>query len=106
MSLEVTKEYERIKALFAGCDEKQIDLLDGAIWEASRLRVELDRLNEIVTKTGLIKVHPTNPDMQKELPVSRMIVKVRANYLNYIAKLSNILGRNVDEEDNDLDEFA
>ncbi|MBP2657293.1 MAG: zinc-binding protein [Firmicutes bacterium] len=53
-----------------------------------------------------MKVHPDNPMRQVELPVSRMIVKVRAGYINYIAKLSGILGRSVDDEDDDLDEFA
>lgn len=103
--LDVQKEYERIKSLFNGCDENQLQLLEGTIWESARLRVELDDLHNLVNQTGLIKVHPTNPSIQKELPVSKLIVKARANYLNYIAKLSNILGRNIEDEDDDLDEF-
>lgn len=104
--METTQEYERIKALFDGVDDKQLQLIDGAIWEAARLRAELNRLHEIVKQSGLVKVNPDNPLQQKELPVSRMIVKVRANYLNYIAKLANILGRSVDDdEDDDLSEF-
>jgi len=103
--MEPQQEYKRIKALFDGVDEKQLALVDGALWESARLRVELDRLNEIVRQTGLVKVHPDNPSMQKELPVSRMIIKVRANYLNYIAKLSGVLGKSVDDEDDDMKEF-
>jgi len=104
--VDTQQEFERIKALFAGVDEKQLQLVEGAIMEAARLRVELNRLHEIVKQTGLVKVHPDNPVMQKELPVSRMIVKVRAGYINYIGKLSSILGRSVVDEDDDLDEFA
>ena len=105
-SMDINQEYARIKALFDGIDEKQLALIDGAIWEAARLRVELNKLHDIVKQSGLIKVDPENPLRQKELTVSRMIVKVRANYLNYIAKLSQILGRNLnDEEDDDLSEF-
>lgn len=103
--MEVQEEYKRIKALFEGVDEKQIQLVDGSIWEAARLRVELDKLNEIVKDTGLVAVNPKNPAQQKELPVSKMITKVRANYLSYISKLSALLGRNVDEEDDSLSEF-
>lgn len=103
--MEVRQEYERIKALFIGTDEKQLNLIDGAIWEAARLRVELDGLYEIVKKSGLVAVSTKNPSMQKELPVSKMIIKVRANYLNYIAKLSNILGKNIDDDDNDLSDY-
>lgn len=103
--LEVEKEYERIKALFIGCDENQLELIDGAIWECARLRIELNKLHDIVKQTGLIKVHPSNPGMQKELPVSKLIVKVRANYLNYVAKLSNMLGKNIDDDGDDLGDY-
>lgn len=103
--LEVEKEYERIKGLFDGTDEKQLQLLDGAFWECARLRVELNELGQIIKETGLIKINPKNKSMQKELPVSKLVVKVRANYLNYLAKLSNILGKNVDDDFDDLEEF-
>ena len=103
--MEVSKEYARIKELFSGIDEKQLDLMEGAFWECARLRVELDDLNKIINKTGLLKVHPDNTEMQKELPVSRLVVKARANYLNYLSKLSNILGINVEDDENDMAEF-
>ena len=103
--MEIEKEYERIKELFSDRDEKQLQLIDGAIWECARLRVELNDLHDIIKKTGLIKVNPKDPSMQKELPVSKLIVKARANYLNYIAKLSNMLGVNVDGEDHELSDY-
>lgn len=103
--LEIEKEYERIKELFSGIDENQLKLIDGAIWECARLKKELDDLHKIIKETGLVKINPNNPSMQKELPVSKLIVKVRANYLNYIAKLSNILGRNIEEDDEELSEY-
>ncbi|MDU6360278.1 MAG: zinc-binding protein [Clostridiales bacterium] len=105
IAIEVRQEYERLKALFTGVDEKQLELVDGAIWETARLRVELNGLYNIVKQSGLIKVNPNNPAMQKELPVSKMIIKVRANYLNYIAKLSNLLGKNIDEGEDDLADY-
>lgn len=99
--MTVKEEYDRIYALFAKMDENQLSLLGGAILEAARLKVELDGLHKIVRQTGLIKINPDNPEQQKELPVSRMIVKVRANYLNYIAKLNSILGGGMDEEEDE-----
>ena len=103
--LDIEKEYQRIKTLFSDCDEKQLSLLDGSFWECARLRCELNQLHEIVEESGLVKVHPNNKAMQKELPVSKIIVKVRANYLNYVAKLSNILGKNVEDVEDDMEEF-
>lgn len=104
--MEIQKEYERILEIFNDIDEKQLALLDGAFWECARLRIELNDLHKLIKETGVISYNPNNPKMQKELPISKIIVKTRANYLNYIAKLSNILGKNVlDEEDEDLLEF-
>lgn len=92
-------EYERIKALFGAVDENQLKLVDGAMREAARLRVELDGLHEVVKASGLVKYDPANPQRQKELPVSRMLPKVRAGYTNIIFKLARVLGATVDEED-------
>ena len=103
---EIKREYKRIKELFADVDEKQLKLVDGAILEAARLRVELDRLNEIVKVSGLIKVDPNNPTRQKALPVSKELPKVRAGYTNIIFKLARVLGANVGEEDLGLDDYV
>lgn len=104
--LKVEKEYERIKKLFSKADETLLKLVDGAIWEAARIRVELDKFHEIIKVSGRIKVHPNNAAMQKELPVSKMIEKARASYINYIAKLSSILGVNVaDDDDEELNDY-
>ena len=104
--IEVRQEYERIKALFADVDEKQLQLVDGEILEAARLRIELDRLHEIVKQSGLIKVDPNNPTRQKALPISRELPKVRAGYTNVIFKLAKILGANVGEEELGLDDYV
>lgn len=100
--MRVQMEYERIKSLFEGVDEKQLQLVDGVIVEAARTKVELDDLHGLIKEVGLMKVNPTNPSLQKELPVSKMIVKVRANYLSYIGQLSRLLGTTLDEDDEDL----
>ncbi len=103
---EMQQEYERIKALFADVDEKQLQLVDGAIIEAARLRLELDRLHDIVKISGLIKVDPNNPTRQKALPVSKELPKIRAGYTNIIFKLARILGASVNDEDLGLDDYV
>ena len=102
---DLRQEYERIKALFVNVDENQLALVDGAIIEAARLRVELDRLHEIMKLSGLIKVDPNNPTRQKSLPVSRELPKVRAGYTNIIFKLARVLGAGISEEDSGLDDY-
>lgn len=101
----IKKEYERLKLLFNGVDEVQLELLDGALVEAARLKVELDDLRIIVKQTGLIQVSKKDANKQRELPVGKILTKTRANYLNYLSKLSNMLGKNVDEDEDDLSDF-
>lgn len=101
----VQEEYKKLKEVFEGTDDKQLELLEGTFWETARLRVELNQLYAVVKQTGLLLVKDGKPSMQKELPVSKLIVKVRANYLNYISKLSSILGRSVDEDDESLTDY-
>lgn len=103
--IEIEEEYARLKALFADVDDKQLQLVEGSLWEAARLRAELERLHEIVKVTGLVKCRPDNPTIQKELPVSRMLPKIRANYTNIIFKLSRVLGASINDEDLGLDEY-
>ena len=45
--MKVKREYDRLKALFDGSDEVQTAVVEGAILEAARLKVELDELNQI-----------------------------------------------------------
>lgn len=102
---EIKHEYERIKMLFADVDDRQLQIVDGAIIEAARLRVELDRLHDIVKQSGLIKVDANNPTRQKTLPVSKELPKVRAAYTNVIFKLARVLGAGVADEDLGLDDY-
>lgn len=102
---EIKKEYDRIKALFADVDPKQLQLVDGAIFEAARLRVELDNLHNIVNLSGLVKFDKNNPARQKVLPVSKELPKVRAAYTNIIFKLAKILGAGINDEDLGLDDY-
>lgn len=99
--MKIQKEYERLKNLFDGIDENNLSLLDGLLMECARFKVELDDLHEIVKETGLIKFNPNNMSQQKELPVSKLITKVRANYLSYVSRLSGILGKNILDDDED-----
>ena len=100
----VKREYERLRKLFDGSDENQLAAIDGALVEAAKLRWQLKRLNDIEEQSGLVRVDKNNPMHQKELPVSRMITRVSANYLSYTTRIANALGKSIpDEEDDDFE---
>ncbi|CEN29820.1 Uncharacterised protein [[Clostridium] sordellii] len=103
--MKIEEEYKRIKSLFDGVDEKVLSLIDGAILESARIKVELDDMHEIVKESNLIKVNKENPSLQKELPISKLLTKQRANYINYISKLAGVLGRTEEEEEDELGDY-
>ncbi|MDK0695990.1 MAG: zinc-binding protein [Paeniclostridium sordellii] len=103
--MKIEEEYQRIKSLFDGVDEKVLSLIDGAILESARIKVELDDMHEIVKESNLIKVNKENPSLQKELPISKLLTKQRANYINYISKLAGVLGRTEEEEEDELGDY-
>lgn len=103
--MKIEEEYQRIKGLFDGVDDKVLSLIDGAILESARIKVELDDMHEIVIKSNLIKVNKENPLLQKELPISKLLTKQRANYINYISKLAGVLGKIEEEEDEELGDY-
>lgn len=104
--MNVQQEYQRLRALFQdGTDEKLMAAVDGALMEAARIRVQLNELNQLAAKSGLVKYDVNNPSRQKVQPVARTITQVRASYINYIAKIAKLLGGNVDEEDDDFDDY-
>lgn len=103
--LSVIQEHDRLRALFVDVDEKQVELADGAIWEAARIRHQLDEINERAKISGLVKFHPEDPTRQKVLPVSKELPKLRAGYANIIFKLIRVLGANVSEDELGLDDY-
>ena len=48
-----------------------------------------------------MKIDPKNPERQKELPVSKMITRISANYLSYMSRIAHALGKPVQEDEDD-----
>lgn len=102
---ELSVEIERLRTKFVGADENKLDVLEALIEQAAYERLYLKKLNEQALSTGLIKIHPDNPQMQLTLPVSGAIAKHSAALTNIMDKLMKHLSVEFDEEDDDLDEY-
>lgn len=105
--MTVEEEYKRLHDIYASiADEKLMQIVDGALIEAARIRVELESLQKLAKASGLVCYDPNNPANQKALPVVKTLVQVRASYINYISKLARVLGKPDDDEmDEALDEY-
>lgn len=102
---EIKGEHDRLMALFERADDTQKSLADGLVWEAAKMRVQLNEMNKIIEKTGLVRIDPNNPLRQKELPISRVMAKVRANYVAYIQRIRSLMDIDMEDEDDGLAEY-
>lgn len=99
-------EIERLKQEFKNADESKIRVLDGLIEQAAYERLYLKRLNEQAIITGLVKIHPQKPSLQKTLPISGEIAKHSAALTNIMDKLMKHLDVESDDDDDGLDDYV
>ena len=91
--------------MFQDADEGKLELLQGSIIEHARLRCQLEELNHLAEKTGLVKFNPLHPQIHKTTPVFNALIKLRASYINSTRMLIRELGGNDDEFDEELEGF-
>lgn len=98
-------EKERLIREFRNADENKMRVLDGLIEQAAYERLYLKKLNEKAIITGLVKIHPDKPTVQKTLPISGEIAKHSAALTNILDKLMKHLSVELDDDDDGLEEY-
>lgn len=99
------KELNKLNEIFSDVDESYYKLAEGLIINAATLYAENYELRKILNKTGTIKIHPDNFQLQKALPIGDSFRKNVESYSNVINRLSNILQKKIDDDDEDMDEY-
>lgn len=102
---ELSIEIARLKKEFSGADENKVNALEALIEQAAYERVYLKRLNEQAIITGLVKIHPDNPSIQKTLSVSGEISKHSATLTNITDKLMKYLAVEPEDDDDGLGDY-
>ena len=105
MKKEIQAEKQRLIDSLPGADETKLKVLDGLVEQAAYETVYLKQLNARAVETGLIKIHPKDPAVQKPLPVSAEISRHSATLTNILDKLCKHLASGEDEDYDDLEEF-
>lgn len=101
----MSAEIERLKAQFMGASENKIAALSAMIEQAAYETLYLQRLNLQAAATGLVKIHPEHPDIQKVLPVSGEIARHSAALTNIMDKLIKHLAVEQIDEDEGLGDY-
>ena len=102
----VQKERVKLLDIFNDIDEKQKLLTESLIDDAAFLVGENFVLKQSLEKTGMVKMHPDHPDIQKTVPASAQYLKNLNAYTIVVKTLSTILNRQAtNDDDDDLEEF-
>lgn len=102
---EISAEKQRLLEKFANAEPTKMEVLDGLINQAACETVYLKELNKQASTSGLVKMHPDDPAIQKSLPISNEIVKHSACLTNIMYKLVKMLVVEQDDDDDGLAEY-
>lgn len=99
------EEVKKLQKIFEIVDENKRELVQGLIEDAAFLKAENHELREILSESGMIKVHPKYPEMQKPTEAGKQYRNNVNTYSTVIRTLNGILNKSADLEDDDLAEF-
>jgi hypothetical protein len=98
-------ELAKLREIFKDTEETKLKLIEGLIEDATFLKTENTLLKEYLAKTGMVKVHPQHPDIQKPIEKGKQYLKNVNSYAVIIKTMNSILSKNVIEDEDDLCEF-
>ena len=93
--------------LFAGKPEDARTAAAGLIEKAAYLHSLCWQLQRTIEVSGVIKVHPEHPELQKQVPAVREYARLVESYANIVNKLNRMLAGGDDDDggDEELDEY-
>ncbi len=99
------KELAKLTEIFAEVDEPKRLLVQGLIQDAAFLLAETFVLKQIIEETGMIKVHPQHPEIQKSTEAAKQYLKNINSYAVVIKTLNGVLSKSLIEPEDDLSEY-
>ncbi|MBB6218194.1 regulator of replication initiation timing [Anaerosolibacter carboniphilus] len=98
-------ECEKLAEIFQEVESSKRRLVEGLIEDAAFLKAENFVLKQSLENTGMVKIHPQHPDLQKPIEAGKQYLKNLNSYAIVIKTLNGILQKNAIEEDDELGEF-
>lgn len=99
--LELTKLTE----IFVEVEESKRKLVEGLIEDAAFIKAENYILKQAIEKTGMVKIHPDHPDLQKPIETAKQYLKNINSYAVVIKTLNGVLMKNTIEGEDEFDKF-
>ena len=96
-------ELEKLNRLFQDVEPAKAELSQGLRQDAAFLMAENAMLKQIMRETGMVKIHPQYPEIQKPTEAAKQYLKNVNTYAVVLKTLNGILSKDLAEGD---DEFA
>ena len=102
---KIREERAKLAEIFKEIDPTKAKLIAGLLDEAAYLLVENEMLRGVLVETGMIKVHPQHPDIQKPVEAARQYRQNVNSYAVVIKTLNGILAKDGTEGEDEFDKF-
>lgn len=98
-------ELAKMTEIFKDVDDSKRKLVEGLIEDAAFIKAENHMLKEAISKTGMVKIHPDNPELQKPIETAKQYLKNVNAYAVVIKSLNSVLDKNIIEDEDELSDF-
>lgn len=98
------EEFKKLSKIFEEVEESKRKLVEGLIQDAAFLYAENYELKKSLSETGMIKFHPKDLSLQKNIPAGKEFRQNLNSYSVVIKTLNSILQK-VESDEDDLDDY-
>lgn len=99
------KELAKLTEIFKDVEEDKRCLVEGLIQDAAFLFAENHVLKDAISQTGMVKIHPQHPDIQKPIETAKQYLRNINSYAVVVKTLNGVLSKNILDIDDELSEF-
>ena len=99
------EELSKLEELFKGVDPVKRKLTEGLRQDAAFLKAENAMLRHIMKETGMIKVHPEYPEVQKPVEAAKQYRSNVEKYSVVIKTLNSVLSKDTTDDDDPFYKF-
>lgn len=100
-----SRELAKLQAIFTDVDPAKAQLVEGLMEDAAFLKAENTVLKQALKATGMVKIHPSNPNLQKPVEAARQYLKNVNAYAVVIKTLNGVLSKNALDPDDDMEDY-
>lgn len=99
------KEQEKLHDLFKDIDPAKATLVEGLIEDAAFLRIQNAKLKTQMVETGMVKIHPQYPEIQKPVEAAKQYLRNVNSYAVIIKTLNAVLQKSPPDEEDEFDKW-